>query len=165
MAQYRLVTASAVLVVLCALTLVRSAVFETEVTLYTDIVARSPNKARPHNNLGDALKKSGRIAEAVHHLERALELQPDYPDALNNLGTIYGGSGRRQEAIQFFSQAIMLSPGHLQARFNLAINYYEQGMLSEAEQQYGVIIQSAPYSKEAVFARKMLALMQKSSGP
>jgi protein O-mannosyl-transferase len=156
-----LIVKGAILVILCAFTISRSSVYFDEVALYSDEVAKSPNKARPHNNLGDALKKANRFEEARPQFERALELQPDYPDALNNLATIYNSSGRRQEALQLLLRALALDPGHLQARFNLAISYYEQGMLSDAEQQYAVLVRNAPESKESVFARKMLPLIQK----
>jgi len=160
MDQIRLIIITVMLITLAAMSSARSSIYEDEVTLYTDIVSRSPNKARPHNNLGDALKKAGRIEEAAPHFERALALQPDYPDALNNVATIYNSSGRREGALQLLLHALSLDPGHLQARSNLAITFYEQGMLSEASQQYAIIIDLAPYSKEGVFARKMLAMIQ-----
>jgi Flp pilus assembly protein TadD len=160
MSRYRFIVTAALLAVLSAVTISRSAIYKDEVSLYTDIVAKSPNKARPHNNLGDALKKAGRFDEAGPCFERALQLQPDYPDALNNLATIYGSSGRRQEALQLLSRALALDPGHRQARFNLAITFYEQGMLAEAEQQYAILVQTAPQSKEAAFAGKMLRMIQ-----
>jgi protein O-mannosyl-transferase len=161
MVRYRLIVTTALLVVLCAFTISRSAVYYDEVSLYSDVVAKSPNKARPHNNLGDALKKANRFEEAGPQFERALELQQDYPDALNNLATIYNSSGRSPEALQLLSRALALDPGHRQARFNLAFTFYDRGMLSESEQQFAILMQTAPESKEAVFAQKMLALIQK----
>ena len=154
-----------ILAMLAAISHARSSIYENEVTLYTDIVSRSPNKARPQNNLGDALKKAGRFSEAGPHFERALALQPDYPDALNNLATIFNSSGRRDEALQLLTKALTLDPRHLQARYNLAISLYEGGMMSEASQQYAIIIDLAPYSKEGVFARKMLTLIQQRTLP
>jgi len=165
MDQNRFIIITIVLVLLMATSIMRSSIYQDEVTLYADIVSRSPNKARPHNNFGDALKKAGRIEEAGIHFERALALQPDYPDALNNLATIYNSSGRKAEALQLLSRALALNPGHLQARYNLAITIYEQGMLNEAAQQYAIIIDLAPYSKEAVFARKMIVMIQQRMSP
>ncbi len=141
---------------------VRSAVYQTEVSLYSDIVAKSPGKARPHNNLGHALKEEHRIPEAQAQLERALAIKPDYPDALNNLGTIYSSVGRREEGLELLSRAIMLDPGHVQARYNLAMQYYENGMLPEAVNEYRLLIQIAPRSKEAAFAYKMLAMIDRN---
>jgi Flp pilus assembly protein TadD len=165
MDRIRFITIMVMLFMLAAMSNARTLIYEDEVTLYTDIVSRSPNKARPHNNLGDALKKAGRLEEARVHLERALALQPDYPDALNNLATIYNSTGRKEEALQLLTQALSLDPRHLQARYNLAITAYEQGMPGEASRQYAIIIDLAPYSKEAVFARKMLPMIQQRAVP
>jgi len=143
----------------------RASIYENEVTLYTDIVSRSPNKARCRNNLGDALKNAGRFEEAGYHFEQALELSPNYPDALNNLATIYDKFGRKEDALLLLSQALLIDPDHLQARSNLAITFYEQGMLSEASRQYMIILDQAPNSKQGIFARQMLSLIQRKVAP
>jgi len=158
--QNRVIIAAALIAVLGLASISRSAVYQDEIALYTDIVAKSPNKARPHNNLGENLKKAGRIAEAQLHLERSLAIQPDYPDALNNLATVYANIGRKNDAIVLLQQCLALAPGHAQARFNLAIQLYEHGMVAEAEREYQLLIMTAPQSKEAAFAIKMLQLIQ-----
>ncbi len=151
------------LIVLCfsVVSFLRAAVYESEVSLYADTSARSPNKARPHNNLGNALKEEKRIPEAIEHLQAALALLPDYPDALNNLGTIYCSIGRRQEGLAMLQRALALNPAHLQARFNVAMQYYENGMLPESEREYQTIIRLAPLSKEAAFAYKMMSMIDR----
>jgi Flp pilus assembly protein TadD len=106
MERLRILVLASLAAILCVASIVRSSVYHDEISLYSDEVAKSPNKARPHNNLGDALKKAGRYEEAGPYFERALELQPVYPDALNNLATIYGSSGRREEALQLLAQAL-----------------------------------------------------------
>lgn len=165
MDHIRFLIMTVILVALAAMSFARSSIYENEVALYTNVVSSSPNKARPHNNLGDALKKAGRFEEAGLHFERALAIQPEYPDALNNLATIYNSSGRREEAIQLISQALFLDPTHLRARHNLAITFYERGMLSEAAQHFEIIIEQAPYSMEGAFARKMLSMIQQRRSP
>ena len=161
MIQLRLALGIIILLVLCALSFIRSAIYEDEVSLYTDIVSKPPGKARPHNNLGDALKKANRVSEAEPCFRRALELQPAYPDALNNLATIYNSTGRGKEGLELLSQALALDPGHLQARFNLAFVLYEKGMLADAELHFAILIQTAPLSKEGVFSQKMLGLIKR----
>ncbi len=153
-----------VVILFTVLSIVRAAVYETEVDLYADVVAKSPNKARPRNNLGNALKEEHRIPEAMVQLERAIALKPDYPDALNNLGTVYISLGRRQEGLAMLQRALELDPGHLQAHFNLAMQYYEMGMFAEAVREYRLLIDLSPRSKEAAFASKMLALIGRARG-
>jgi Flp pilus assembly protein TadD len=153
--------AAVLIAVLVMISLARSVVYEDEIALYSDIVSKSPDKARPRNNLGENLKKAGRVAEAQMQLERALAIQPDYPDALNNLATIYTNIGRKGEAISLLQQCLSLDPGHVQARFNLAMQFYENGMPAEAEREYVLIIGIAPQSSEAAFAGRMLQLIRK----
>jgi tetratricopeptide (TPR) repeat protein len=43
-----------------------------------------PGWAEAHNNLGIALASQGRIAEALKHFERAVELNPNLADARAN---------------------------------------------------------------------------------
>ena len=160
MERNRIAIAAAIVAVLMAFSITRSAVYDDAITLYSDIVIKSPYKARPQNNLGEVLKKAGRIDEAQFHLERALALEPAYPDAMNNLATIYSNSGRKGEAIALLQQCLALDPGHVQARFNLAMQLYENGMVPEAEKEYLLITRIAPQSKEAAFAVKMLQLIR-----
>ena len=43
----------------------RNRVWESELELWTDCVKKSPNKDRPHNNLGDVFLNQGKYQEAT----------------------------------------------------------------------------------------------------
>ena len=45
----------------------------------------NPNSAEAHNNLGASLGSLGEVDEAITHLRRALQLQPDNVRARENL--------------------------------------------------------------------------------
>ncbi|MGD9212452.1 MAG: hypothetical protein PVI90_16845, partial [Desulfobacteraceae bacterium] len=49
-------------------------IFQNELTLWTDNVAKSPLLSAPHNNLGQALRMDGQTARAKHEFETALKL-------------------------------------------------------------------------------------------
>jgi len=152
---------TSLLLLLSGLTCMRARVYENERSLWRDTALKSPGKARTHNNLGDALKKAGDLEEARLHLERALELQPNYADALNNLATIYCNIGRQNETFVLLHKALSLNSGHIQARYNLALQYYQNGLFEDAIQEYNAIIRINPDSKEAAFAGQMLTMIQK----
>lgn len=71
--------------VFAGLTVMRNQVFQNEISLWEDTVAKSPAKARAHNNLGYAYKLAGRKDEAIREFGVALKLDPDYYKARNNL--------------------------------------------------------------------------------
>lgn len=59
-------------------TVLRNRVYRSEVAFWTDVVARSPRKARPANNLGYALALACRPAAAAREFDRAAALDPGY---------------------------------------------------------------------------------------
>lgn len=78
-----------------------------------------------------------------------------------NLGHVLVDAKRLEEAIPLFERALILKPKDLMTLDKLAIAYYDIGFLSRSEQCYASIIEYYPFSKEAKFARKMIALMHK----
>ena len=99
MRPLRISFAAVTIILLTALCFLRASAYRDGVSLYSDTAAKSPNKARTLNNLGDALIRAGRLDEARSPLERAIMLDPGYADALNNLATVANRQGRRDEAV------------------------------------------------------------------
>ena len=56
----------------------------------------------------------------LEYLERAVNLRPDYPDALNNLGVLFVRQQNYPEAKEKFETCISLAPSFDQAYLNLA---------------------------------------------
>ena len=69
----------ALVVLLCLATTARNALYHDAVLLWSDAVQKSPDKARPHNNLGHAYAQQGKWDLAIEEFRIALTLQPDYP--------------------------------------------------------------------------------------
>ncbi len=67
----------------------QTAVWRSSETLFVHALATTERNALAHGALGFAYAKEGRNAEAIPHLNRALELQPDNVRALNNLAWIW----------------------------------------------------------------------------
>lgn len=70
---------------LIALTFARNLVWLSPLTLWLDAVEKSPDKARPHANLGAAYQKVDRLDEAIAQHCRTLELSPKDEVASDNL--------------------------------------------------------------------------------
>jgi len=148
------------LILMSVMTWTRNALYETSLLLLHDTVKKSPNKARPHNNLGFFLKDHGDMDGALYHFELSNQLRPGNPNVLNNIATIYSGRGKKAEAVKLLQKALSYEPMHIDARYNLALLYYQLGRVEEAKQEYLFIIQYGPDSTEAIFARQMLIMIQ-----
>jgi tetratricopeptide (TPR) repeat protein len=89
----RWVTAGAVLIVvlLGGITVRRNEVYRSEIALWEDTAAKSPGKARVHNNLGYAYERAGRFGEARESYHRALAIDPGHARARGNLDGLAPG--------------------------------------------------------------------------
>ncbi len=115
----RIPLAAAVIALLALATFQRNRVWQSSEILWRDCVAKSPDKARPHYNLGLLMSKTNRLDEARRLQERALELDPDYADAHNNLGYILVEQNAYARAIPHFGEALRLRPTMSDARLNM----------------------------------------------
>jgi len=163
MQPHRFLLSALLLILFCSVSIVRSAVFQDDITLFSDVIRKSPDKARPHNNLGHAYKQADKPDLAVLQFERAVALAPDYPDALNNLATLYNFYNRSDEALDLISRALARYPNHYPSRFNLAMLFYEKQLYTEATKEFEAVIQLAPMTREAAFSGKMLALIRQTT--
>jgi len=97
------------LAMLGTLTFCRNEVWATELALWRDIVAKSPNSARGRMNLGTALMNDGKYEEALAELRTAMT-HPDPRYGVNgiifyNLGCCYKEMGRLDDAEKAFVES------------------------------------------------------------
>ncbi|MBI3580890.1 MAG: hypothetical protein HY098_02230 [Nitrospinae bacterium] len=76
------------LFLLFAFTVHRNAAYATEIALWEDAAAKSPAKARPHNNLGHAYHLAGRFADAEREYRAALACDPGFYKSRRNLSRL-----------------------------------------------------------------------------
>ncbi|HEY2386102.1 MAG TPA: tetratricopeptide repeat protein [Candidatus Binatia bacterium] len=112
--------ASAVMVVLAVLTWRQIGVWHDSETLWRTAVAADDQCYVCLNNLGNALIRAGRNAEAPPYFEAAMRVQPDSSDAHVNLGVVAMQQGRDAEARREFERALAMEPTHAVANTNLA---------------------------------------------
>jgi hypothetical protein len=83
--QVAAVVGVALLLILPSLTFARNQVWGSAMSLWTDALSKSPNKARVHVNVGVANHAEGNLDEAIHHYCRALEIAPGINIARDNI--------------------------------------------------------------------------------
>ena len=82
--------------------------------------------AEARNNLGCAGPK-GKLDEAIAHLQKALEIKPDYAEAHNNLGSLLPKRDRVDGAIAHYQKALEIKPDYAEAHNNLATPLRQKG--------------------------------------
>ncbi|MFM0335962.1 tetratricopeptide repeat protein [Paraburkholderia fungorum] len=102
------------------------------IELLRKAVAINVKQAPTHSNLAYALNVSQRFGEALASADRALALQPKFPDALNNRGNAQTGLDAPLEALASFDRAIALSPDFAQAWNNRACVLRDLGRPADA---------------------------------
>lgn len=115
---------------------VRNRTWKDEISIWTDATQKSPNKARPHNNLAKGYLDRQMFDQAEELYKRELEIDPNSVSGHNNLGSIYGVKGKYEEAIVEIRQALDKNPSHDAAYNNLGNVLMLQGKLVEAEEAY-----------------------------
>ncbi|MBK1851688.1 MULTISPECIES: type IV pilus biogenesis/stability protein PilW [unclassified Marinobacter] len=95
--------------------------------------------------LASAYIGQGNIERARHHLDRALELEPDSPQALATLGLIYNSDGEPELAEKSFKRAISEDSKYTRARVYYGAFLYAQGRLEESRDQFSAASKDTDY--------------------
>jgi len=126
-------------------TFLRNFTWTSSWTLWEDAAAKSPNKARPHINLGLSLTEAGFYEEGIKEFTRAIELNPRHGQAYLNLGYTYAMMGKIPEAINAYEKALVLSPYiRSEGRNNLGLAYLKQGRIEEGIKEFQKAIEARP---------------------
>jgi tetratricopeptide (TPR) repeat protein len=135
--------------VLCGATYTRNMVWADEVTLWSDVISKSPKKARGYINLGHAYKNKGEFHRAIEYYKIALELNPDDPVAHNNLADVYISIGLYDSAIEHGQIAISSRPEYVEAYNTTGLAYFYKGLNDRAILYFSNAISLNPFYAEA----------------
>ncbi len=80
-------------------------------------------------------RSTGIQKRAFSEYSRAVELQPNDPDALVELGKMLMTMNENEKAQEMFVRAVKADPSNTVARYRLSMLYRRQGKAAEAEQQ------------------------------
>ena len=104
---------------LVPVTMARNEVWKDDFLLWQDSAHKSPDKARPHYNLGVALVRQGQYPESEMEFRRALEMDPE--DDFSYAALAYCAERRNELgiALDLYRQALRLNPQNTYAREGL----------------------------------------------
>ncbi|MDO8736770.1 MAG: tetratricopeptide repeat protein [Thermoleophilia bacterium] len=155
------ITAMALLVLVSAfMAFERNNIWHDRISLWQDVVEKSPGKARPQTNLGKAYSDNGELEKAQSHLVLALAIKPDYTVAQYVLGANYAMQGKYDEATAWLHKATEIQPDFAEAYYQLGNIHVLQGRFDEAVLEYEEAIRIYPDYKEARNQLEILKRLQ-----
>jgi tetratricopeptide (TPR) repeat protein len=125
------------------------------------LTAQLRNRGRAMVEVQSALEqiKAGRTAEALSGLRRAIDLNPDFPDAHLELGRLIRGSrGDPHDAIAEFRRVLSVDPECAEAHYEIGVTLEQAGRKSEALPEYQIAVEMAPCNLDAKKALAKAAL-------
>jgi tetratricopeptide (TPR) repeat protein len=147
--QIRFSAFLAIMIVLASGAYARNGVWKNEISLWQDVVQKSPQKARPHNNLGYAYYQNIQADNAIEQYEIAIKLDPNYTLPYNNLGAVYEARGLTDKRIEAYRAALRINPEFAQAHINIGRAYLDKGHLDKAMYHLDTAIKFKPYNAQA----------------
>ncbi|RMF63231.1 MAG: tetratricopeptide repeat protein [Bacteroidetes bacterium] len=93
----------------------------------------SPESFAKQVELADALRRSGRLADALQVYHRALSLHPGHLGLLNNLATLYLQQGDTTEALARYRDILRQDSTFAETWLNLGLHYARTGRTRAAE--------------------------------
>ncbi len=141
--------ATVICLLLAVGTVQRNRVWQDSLTLWSDVVAKSPLDARGHYNRGSVLQDLGRFAEAMTHYQKALWIEPDFAGAHYNWGTALHDLGRFAEAMTHYQKALRIEPDLFEAHNNWGAALLSLASFEEAATHFQKALRIEPDSAEA----------------
>jgi tetratricopeptide (TPR) repeat protein len=139
----------------------RAAVWATSIDLWSDVVAKSPQRVRGHMNLAGALLASGRYEEAIAQLREVRALGEESAELGANLAFAYLESGRLPEAERVAAETALRWPHYAPARHTLGQIASIQGDYRAARDHFAAALALDPGS---VMSLTSLAVVQERLG-
>ncbi|MCK4534471.1 MAG: tetratricopeptide repeat protein, partial [Syntrophobacterales bacterium] len=132
-----------------AATYLRNRVWQDGITLWSDVLAKSPRNPRACMSLGNALAAEERYDEAIRCHNRVLRADPDSVMANYNMGVTLEKRGDTDGAVRHYMKALSIDPDYASAHYFLANILRRQGDLEGAVRHYSEVLRINPENARA----------------
>jgi tetratricopeptide (TPR) repeat protein len=105
--------------------------------------------------------QQGQLAQAVASFRRALQIRPDYFDAVHNLATVYFLQGQFEASVDTYQNALRLKRDHAGAHYNLGLALQQ---IDRNEEALGHYRQAITFQPNHLDARNNLGNLLKNQG-
>ncbi|MCA9402743.1 MAG: tetratricopeptide repeat protein [Candidatus Omnitrophica bacterium] len=134
----------------------RNFVYQDRLTLWEDVAAQFPNKARAYVEMGKIQLERGELVAAMKSCREALRINRNSPQAHAALSQIYAKLGDRERARRHIAKAVAAQPGNDEFRYYQAMIFYTEGKPTEALNVLDQIIQSGRVSARVYYQRGLI---------
>lgn len=130
----------------------RNRVFQTELSLWQDTIAKAPNNLIVMTGLATLFAKQGNIDQAKIHFVRALKIDPDDPKTNANYAGFLIDQNQLELAGEYLEKAFQSNTNNLDANLdaitNMAHLQNRLGNFQEAIEYYQVAVLGSPNDEE-----------------
>ncbi|MFQ3611387.1 MAG: tetratricopeptide repeat protein, partial [Fimbriimonadales bacterium] len=116
---------------------------------YQSALKKRPNDFRIHYNLGIAASQLNKPDTAIRHLERSVQLKPNYATGWKALGLMYEVRQRVNDALRAYSEALKYEPDDLPTRLKRAMLYQRAEQWEQALADFAHAAKLYPRNPEA----------------
>jgi len=125
-----------IVLILSYATYMRNSLWNDKVTLWDDVVRKSPNKASGYINRALAYKEKDMYENAISDFKKALSLTPNHVLAHHNLGVLYLKLGKLDDATREVQTVLNLSPDLVEAHLLLGMILGKKNRYDEAIHEF-----------------------------
>jgi len=138
-----------ILAVMALATYARNDLWRDPIALWEDSARKSPDKFRPHYNLGKEYVKNDLFVEAEQEFLRAVEIDDQKAKAQMSLGALYVRVGQPARAIAYLERAASLDQYNPDIYHNFGIAYYGTGDYRAAARAFQQVLALNPSDQDA----------------
>lgn len=145
-------------------TLNRNEVWKSEMSLWSDTVENSPEKARAWDNLAVAHNHEGRVGETIACLIKAVDVDASYIAAYAKLAIILNSLSRHEEAAEWSRKGVNVCPDAADMHYHLGVALCGLGRVNEAMMEMQQVVKMFPFHYSAHAALGQLYREQHNYG-
>jgi tetratricopeptide (TPR) repeat protein/TolB-like protein len=117
-----------------------------------ELIQKYPREKYAYLDLALVHQHEGHLREAIHSLEQALALDPEYAEALNVLAYAHASLGEYDKALTYINKYVSLRPGDANPLDSLAETYFLMHRLDDAVTNYQAALALRPDFISAMWA-------------
>jgi len=133
-----------IILFLSVTTYARNIVWQNSISLWEDVVRKSPNALKGHLNLAAAYAEKGLIDQAIEQYRATLSIKPDFYDVYVDLGLCYAEKGFIDKAIEQYNITLSIKPNDSYAHYAMGCAYYKKGVTDKAIEEFKAALRANP---------------------